>query len=116
MRRTYRLRQRREFASVYRRGPPYRSNLAVLRALRTDRPLSRFGFTVRRTLGNAVVRNRIKRRLREIVRSLPVSTGWDIVLNARPAMVGTDFERIRENIRELMARAGVLDGEGSSTC
>src|SRR3990170_8270395 len=51
MRRAQRLRQRRDFAAVYRHGRPYRSDLLVLRVLRTDRSLSRFGFAVGRALG-----------------------------------------------------------------
>lgn len=109
MRRAQRLRQRREFAAVYRRGRPYRSDLLVLRALRTKHPLSRFGFTVGRATGKAVVRNRVKRRLREAVRSLPVAAGWDLVLNARRGAAEADYHRLRAVVSELMARARVLD-------
>ena len=80
----------------------------VLRALRTGRPLSRFGFTVGRALGKAVVRNRVKRRLREAVWSLPVVPGWDLVLNARRGAEEADYRRLRSVVAELMGRAGVL--------
>ena len=109
MRRSQRLRQRREFAAVYRRGRPYRSDLLVLRALPTGRSLSRFGFTARGALGKAVVRNRLKRRLREAVRSLSVAPGWDLVLNARRGATEADYHRLREVVAHLMARAGVLN-------
>lgn len=108
MRRAQRLRERREFATVYRRGRPYRSDLLVLRALRTGRPLSRFGFTVGRVVGKAVVRNRLKRRLREVVRSLPVAAGWDLVLNARRGAGEVDYDRLQRLVRDLMGRARVL--------
>ncbi len=115
MRRAQRLRQRREFAAVYRHGRPYRSDLLILRALHTDRPLSRFGFAVSQALGNAIVRNRLKRRLREAVRSLPVAAGWDLVLNARGEAAGADYHRLRAEVSALMARAGVLqDAEKGS--
>ena len=115
MRRAHRLRQQREFAAVYRRGHPFRSDLFVLRALRTKRPLSRVGFTVGKSTGNAVVRNQIKRRLREAVRSLPLAPGWDLVLNVRSGAATADFQQLRQVLAELATRAGVLrDEEGAS--
>ena len=114
MRREQRLRKRESFAAVYRHGRPYRSDLFVLRTLRSDLPQSRFGFTVAGRLGNAVVRNRTKRRLREAVRSLPVRAGWDIVLNARRGAPEADYHQLRSNVAALMGRAGLLDTKGSS--
>ena len=112
MRRAQRLRQRREFAEVYRRGRTYRSELLVLRALQSGGPVSRFGFTAGVALGNAVVRNRLKRRLREAVRSLPVSPGWDLVLNARRGAGDANYGRLHAQVSDLMERAGLLEGPG----
>lgn len=109
MRRAQRLRDRRDFAAVYRRGRPYRSELLILRAVSTGRPLSRFGFTTAKTLGNAVVRNRLKRRLRESVRSLDVPPGWDVVVNARRGAGLADFRRLRAQVEDLLIRAGLLE-------
>ena len=108
MRRTQGLRKRREFAAVYRHGRVYRSDVLVLRALRTGDAVSRFGLTAGRVLGTAVVRNRLKRRLREAVRSLPVADGWDLVLNARRGAGEADYRRLLALVSDLMARAGVL--------
>ncbi len=115
MRRAQRLANRRDFAAVYRRGRPLRAGLLILRALRTERELSRFGFTVRKELGNAVARNRTKRRLREAVRSLPVGAGWDFVINARRGAADADYNELQGALRELMARAGVLQDSDEST-
>lgn len=108
MRREQRLRRRREFAVVYRRGRRYQSQLLLLRALRTDGPESRFGFSVGQELGSAVVRNRVKRRLREVVRSLPVSAGWQMVINARPPAATASYQQLRGTLADLFARAGAL--------
>lgn len=113
MRQDQRLRQGREFAAVYRRGKPYRSDLLVLRAVRNQRPLSRFGLTTARALGNAVKRNRVRRRLREAIRSLPVVEGWDVVLNARRGSAEADYWTLRTQVMKLMERAGLLE-EGAS--
>ena len=107
--RAQRLKHRSEFAAVYRLGKPFRNEFMVLRALRTDGPVSRFGFATSRALGGAVVRNTVKRRLREIVRSLPVAGGWDIVLNARASSVGAKYADLSRSVETLMRRAGVLE-------
>ena len=112
IRRAQRLKQRREFAEVYRRGRAYRGQFVVLRALRRDQPVTRFGFAVGQAVGKAVVRNRVKRRLREAVRSLPVKAGWDLVLNARPGADQTDYRSLRAGVEELMSRARVLESSG----
>jgi ribonuclease P protein component len=109
MQRAQRLRTRRDFAQVYQKGRAYRSGLLVLRALSTGAP-SRFGFTTGVAIGNAVVRNRLKRRLREIVRSLGVPAGWDVVLNARRGAGEVDYWRLQAQAKELMERAGLLSG------
>ena len=113
MGRAQRLRTSGEFAAVYRHGRAYRGELLVVRALRRDGPLSRFGFSAGRAIGNAVARNRLKRRLREAVRSLRVAPGWDIVVNARPGAAEADYHRLRALVGELLARARVLEEPGA---
>ena len=67
---------------------------------------SRFGFTVPRALGRSVARNRIKRRLREAVRtqidSLPLN--WAIVFNPRRAVLDASFEDLCREVGRLFAR------------
>ena len=110
MRREQRLRHRREFTAVYRRGRQYRSDLLVLRARRTDLAWSRFGFAVGTKVGNAVTRNRIKRRLRHAARTLPASLGWDVVVSAQAGAAEASYERLQAALRELTERAGLLKG------
>jgi len=69
---------------------------------------SRFAFTAGRPVGNAVARNKVKRRLREIVRALPVRQGWQLVLSARPAAASARFAQLRSLVQELLVRAGAL--------
>ena len=101
-------------AAVYRRGRPHRSEMLILRALPSDQPLSRFGYTASKALGNAVKRNRLKRRLREAVRSLPVAPGWDVVLNARRAAADADYHQLRASLAGLLDQAGLLTPEEGS--
>ena len=87
----------------------------MLRAVRNERPVSRFGFTTARALGTAVKRNRLRRRLREAIRSLPVVQGWDVVVNTRRGAAEADYWVLRAQVMKLMERAGVLEQGASRT-
>ena len=97
-----------EYALVYARGKTWVSDLVVVRALPNGLPLSRCGFSVSKRVGKAVVRNRVKRRLREILRRTPLKTGWDIVFIARPAAAAADYASLRKAAEMLLTRAHLL--------
>jgi ribonuclease P protein component len=67
------------------------------------------GFTVGKWLGNAVHRNRIKRRLKEIVRISRVEAGWDLVIIARRDASAASFEELREAVVQVLDRARLLE-------
>lgn len=79
----------------------------MLRARPNGGPATRFGFAVGKRIGNAVVRNRLKRQLRAIARELPVDSGWDIIIVARAAARDTAFADMRETLAGLVVRAGL---------
>ncbi len=56
-------------------------------------PYSRFGFSIKKEIGGAVVRNRIRRRVREIVRlhREEIGAGWDLVIHPKKVVVRADF-------------------------
>jgi ribonuclease P protein component len=109
MRRAQRLRHKQDFADVYRRGKPLRGELLIMRAHRTDGPLTRFGFTASTAIGNAVTRNRVRRRLKAAASKMPVAAGWDIVFNSRAPIANASFAQIEEQMRVLLDRAGLLE-------
>ena len=92
-----------DYRKVYAEGR--RRNLDFLVAfLRANgRPASRVGLTVPRSLGGAVERNRLKRRLREAVRKhwQELEPGWDVVINPRPTAKSAKFPELEEAIRKL---------------
>jgi ribonuclease P protein component len=105
------LKKNSQFSLVYDEGKSWAGKEIVLKALSNGSRSSKFGFVVSRRVGKAVVRNRVKRRLREITRQTPVQPGWDIILIARIAAATTDYANLEISVRKLMLRAGLIIGE-----
>jgi ribonuclease P protein component len=113
--RQIRLRRRKDFDAVFRRGRTWSNDLLVLRTLPNDCDHNRFGFVTSKRLGKAVVRNRVRRRLRETVRALPTLPGFDCVLSARTKAADADFAALSAAAGSLLKRAGLLaEGEASA--
>ncbi len=110
MKRLYSLRGRQRFQQVRSEGRSWAMPLLILCALPNGSDSSRFGFSVSRRLGNAVQRNRVRRRLREALRrhSASIVTGWDLVFIARPALSQAEFADIEMACLTLLRRAQLL--------
>jgi len=67
--------------------------------------------TVSRRVGKAVVRNKIKRRLREILRQMDLPPGWDIIIIARNPAANADYAVLGKSVGNLLIRAGLIVGE-----
>lgn len=101
--------RRADFTRAYRAGArtitPY---FVAFCLLREDGEGPRVGLTAPRALGKAVVRNRIKRRLREAVRLNLWRLGprWDVVINAREAAAEAPFVELLQAVERLFAQCG----------
>jgi len=106
-----RLKRRAEFLRLAAKGRKAPMPSLVLQALaRGDDLPVRLGFTVTRKVGNAVVRNRTRRRLKEASRLLLAEqqvTGFDLVLIGRAATRSRNFAALQDDIRRALNRAGV---------
>ena len=93
-----------------RTGKSYAHPFIVLVASQNELPISRFGFTAGRSLGNAIQRNRAKRRLRHLVADFreQIIPGWDIVLIARKPCLSAPWPELRQALLELSQRANLL--------
>ena len=72
--------------------------------------INRVGITTGKKLGHAVVRNRVRRRLREVYRlnEDKFTSGWDIVVVARSRCISADFRKLTDAYLPLAEKAGVL--------
>ncbi|MGE5756948.1 MAG: ribonuclease P protein component [Planctomycetaceae bacterium] len=102
-----------DFAALMERGTMRSHPLLATRVLRTDLGTTRFGLATSRALGSAVVRNRVRRRLREVIRGMAsqLRPGWDVLIVARPGLVTADHRAMVETLTRLLRRSGVLGGE-----
>ena len=82
----------------------------VMYARRNRSDINRIGITAGKKLGHAVVRNRVRRRLREIYRlnEDKFAPGWDIVVVARSRCVDADFQKLTRAYLSLAEKAGIL--------
>ena len=113
-----RLTRRAEFLRVAAKGRKAPMPGLVLQALkRDDDAPARLGFTVTKKVGNAVVRNRTRRRLKEAARLLlrerPVA-GADLVLIGRDATRSRDFTALQDDLRRALARPACCDASRAS--
>jgi ribonuclease P protein component len=67
----------------------------------------RFGLAVGKRVGNATVRNTVKRRIRESIRLLDVSGSSDIIVSARPDAATADYSAIQASLASLLTRLGI---------
>jgi ribonuclease P protein component len=117
VKRANRLSRSRDFDTVYRQGRSVSSRFLVLYWFPQDEPAApRFGFSVPRSVGNAVARNRVKRQLREIwqARLERVPPGHDYVLIVRPglseAAAANGFDWLGSRVDEVLEQAAVTSG------
>ena len=112
MERARRLRKGTEFDTVYAKGAVFSGPLLVLRAHAHGSGATRWGFAVgKRISKKAVVRNRIRRRLKEASRALPVLDGSDIVVTARQGAMDASFEELAGALEKGLRRARLLAEE-----
>lgn len=87
----------------------------VLYARKNRTNTNRVGITVSKKLGHAVVRNRVRRRLREVYRlnEAAFRPGWDIVVVARTRAIHAPFQDLTKAYLSLAAKAGILTDEAA---
>ncbi len=109
MKHTVALKQNHEFRRLYAKGRSAVSPYFAIYCRKTNRPVSRLGITTGVKLGNAVKRNRARRRIRELYRThegmlLP---GYDVVVVARTRVIYGQYRELERSFLQLMGQLGI---------
>ena len=110
--RSSRLTRRAQYTSVFKDGRRITGRHFICYVTRPNEPGSKLGLAVSRKVGKAVVRNRVKRYLREFYRTHRPSFSADIhlVVVARPESRMLSYEECAQVMTRLLRQGGVLDG------
>lgn len=102
-----RIRTGREYQQVYQEGKRVGGRYLIIFCKENRRTVNRFGIVTSKKVGQAVVRNRIKRQLRALARSITDKTQskFDIVVVARPGIKDCTYEMIEKDFLLLMKKA-----------
>jgi len=102
------LRNTQQFRRVYDQGQRFHTPFFSTFILKNDSGERRCGITVTRKIGSAVVRNRCKRRLREIIRKHQLkdlnSIGFDLVINVKAGLDEADFNQLESAFSRVMEK------------
>ena len=110
MKRNFRLTRTKDFARVKKEGKSRHHKLAVLVFIPNNKEYSRAAFVASKAVGNAVIRNLIKRRMKACVANSwsNIKSGWDLVLYARTAGAMASYSDLQEGISVLLSNAGLI--------
>lgn len=100
-----RVRRKREFDAVFAQGSKRHGRLMSITANASTAPAARLGIAASRRLGGAVVRNRAKRRIREVFRLVEWKTAVDVVVTPRRELLEAPFTGIRDELIALVGQA-----------
>ncbi len=111
MKKALRLTKNLEFINVYKSGRRISSPFFVMYIKKNDLGYSRLGVSVSKKVGKSVVRNKIKRQIKEIIRKNYdfINSGWDIVFSVKPTAVQLNYAHMEKEIISLLKRGRIYN-------
>ncbi len=94
------LKNSRDFTKIIKSKPPYKSKNYIIYLDRTEEESYHFGISVSKKIGNAVVRNRIKRQIKSILDKKDYKKGFNCIIIVRKSLLNLDFNEMRESLFE----------------
>ena len=101
-----------DFRNVYKKGSSYGNKYLVIYVLENNLDVSRIGISVSKKVGNAIIRNKIRRRIKEAYRldvDKNIKSGYDIVIIARVAIKDVDYEAVKKAIIHLAKKTNIIN-------
>ena len=113
LKRINRLKKRYQFNYVYRAGEHFSSEHIVLYVVASKTKNIKVGLAVTKKIGHAVVRNRVRRRLREVIKSqIPnLKQTFNIIIVARENITSASFEKLSIEFTKLLKKANLIKDE-----
>ncbi|CQR45800.1 Ribonuclease P protein component [Paraliobacillus sp. PM-2] len=111
MKKTYRIKKNEEFQDVFKNGKSFANRQLVIYFLDNPKqPHFRIGLSVSKKIGNAVVRNRVKRYLRQAFLELKeqVDPSFDIVIIARVPTKEMDYHQVKKSLKHVLSKTELL--------
>lgn len=103
MRKNYRVKSDKDFSAIFKKGQNFANRKFVIYKLDADRPHFRVGLSVSKKLGNAVVRNRIKRMIRHVlIAHRHALAAADFVVIARKGVEDLDYHQVEKNLLHVL--------------
>jgi len=112
-----RLKKKKDFERIFKKGKEYKEDFLLLKTISNNLQFSRFGFIInKKVVKKATIRNKIKRRLREVVRReiLPkIKKRVDCVIIVKPGIKSENFsfEKIKNTLYKLTKKAKLLEDD-----
>jgi ribonuclease P protein component len=110
------IKQSSDFRRIYARGKSAVSPCVVVYCRKNRLGVNRTGFTVSKKMGKAVVRNRVRRRLREIMRlnGARLEQGYDLILVARGRAIEAEYRRLEADVLSCCGRLHLMKKDVTS--
>jgi len=105
-----RLTKKNDFERVYKKGRGLKADSLFLKILENDKGVTRIGIVVSKKVSKkAVERNKVKRRIREIIRKMDLKSGFDIIIVTYPSIKEKKFDQIEDEIIYLFKKTKCLN-------
>ncbi|SDY34463.1 MULTISPECIES: ribonuclease P protein component [Salimicrobium] len=110
MQKAYRIKKNKEFQTVFKKGKSFANRQLVLYYYKKDQPHFRIGLSVSKRIGNAVMRNKVKRYLRQAFQEMEedLHQEYDYVVIARKPVNTMEYHELKQSLQHVCRRSGVL--------
>lgn len=112
MKKIYRIKKEKEFKVIIQKKKSFANrNFVIYISDKVDQPHFRVGLSVGKRVGNAVMRNKVKRLMRESLRALEkdIPSNYNLILIARPNVVNLSLPEVKQNIYHVLKLANLIE-------